>query len=165
MTRLYPLFILLFVLLILGTIFYITYSIIQDVKRNTRSKMEKKNVTFSRDGVTVGVKELKDEDYLDRSQRYIYIPFLNILYPLLVLKLIMCFLFVYSILVSMWNHTSFPAYKSRLWDMTKPTNWNENGAGGSDDGLRDRFWSAAGKVGEWAGYQQGQEGEGDKKGQ
>lgn len=65
----------------------------------------------------------------------------------------------------MWNHTSFPAYKSRLWDMTKPTNWNENGAGGSDDGLRDRFWSAAGKVGEWAGYQQGQEGEGDKKGQ
>ncbi|BCS03438.1 uncharacterized protein AKAW2_70316A [Aspergillus luchuensis] len=139
MTRLYPLFILLFVLLILGTIFYITYSIIQDVKRNTRSKMEKKNVTFSRDGVTVGVKELKDEDYLDRSQ---------------------------SILVSMWNHTSFPAYKSRLWNMTKPTNWNENGAGGSsDDGLRDRFWSAAGKVGEWAGYQQGQEGERDKKGQ
>lgn len=96
MTRLYPLFILLFVLLILGTIFYITYSIIQDVKRNTRSKMEKKNVTFSRDGVTVGVKELKDEDYLDRSQRYIYIyiPFLNILSPLLVLKLIMCFFFV-----------------------------------------------------------------------
>lgn len=74
MTRLYPLFILLFVLLILGTIFYITYSIIQDVKRNTRSKMEKKNVTFSRDGVTVGVKELKDEDYLDRSQRYFLPP-------------------------------------------------------------------------------------------
>ncbi|CAK42869.1 hypothetical protein AAWM_08045 [Aspergillus awamori] len=138
MTRLYPLFILLFVLLILGTIFYITYSIIQDVKRNTRSKMEKKNVTFSRDGVTVGVKELKDEDYLDRSQ---------------------------SILVNMWNHTSFPAYKSRLWDMTKPTNWNENAAGASDEGLRGRFWSAAGRVGEWAGYHdQGQEGE-KKKGQ
>lgn len=89
MTRLYPLFILLFVLLILGTIFYITYSIIQDVKRNTRSKMEKKNVTFSRDGVTVGVKEMKDEDYLDRSQRYIYLlPQYS--FPLLVLKLILC---------------------------------------------------------------------------
>lgn len=23
-----------------------------------------------------------------------------------------------SVLVNMWNHTSFPAYKSRLWDMT-----------------------------------------------
>ncbi|GKZ30398.1 hypothetical protein AbraIFM66950_008968 [Aspergillus brasiliensis] len=136
MTRLYPLFILLFVLLILSIIFYVTYSIIQDVKRNTRSKMEKKNVTFSRDGVTVGVKELKDEDYLDRSQ---------------------------SILVNMWNHTSFPAYKSRLWDMTKPTNWNENGAAaGSDEGLRGRFWSAAGRVSEWAGYHD-QEGEKKKE--
>jgi hypothetical protein len=23
-----------------------------------------------------------------------------------------------SVLVNMWNHTSFPAYKSRLWDMS-----------------------------------------------
>ena len=23
-----------------------------------------------------------------------------------------------SVLVNMWNHTSFPAYKSRLWNMT-----------------------------------------------
>lgn len=23
----------------------------------------------------------------------------------------------YSVLVNIWNHTSFPAYKSRLWNM------------------------------------------------
>ncbi|PYH87951.1 hypothetical protein BO71DRAFT_404224 [Aspergillus ellipticus CBS 707.79] len=97
-TRLTPLFILLGVLLVLGTVAYIVYSIVQDVTRNTRSKMEKKNVMFTRDGMTVGVKELEEEEYMDRSQ---------------------------SVLVNMWNHTSFPAYKSRLWNMTKPTNWGE----------------------------------------
>ncbi|RAK99809.1 uncharacterized protein BO80DRAFT_318772, partial [Aspergillus ibericus CBS 121593] len=92
-TRLTPLFILFGILLILSIIGYITYSIIRDVTRNTKSKMEEKNVVFSRDGMKVGVK-LEDEEYLDRSQ---------------------------SLLVSMWNHTAFPAYKSRIWDMTKPT--------------------------------------------
>ncbi|KAF5856473.1 hypothetical protein ETB97_007304 [Aspergillus alliaceus] len=86
-----PLIILLVVVTILAVIGYIAWSIVQEVTRNTRSKMEKKNVVWSRDGMKVGVKELNDEDYKDRSQ---------------------------SVLVNMWNHTSFPAYKSRLWNMT-----------------------------------------------
>ncbi|KAF7592809.1 hypothetical protein BBP40_012492 [Aspergillus hancockii] len=90
-----PLIILLVVVSVLAVIGYITWSIVQEVTRNTRSKMEKKNVVWTRDGMKVGVKELNDEDYKDRSQ---------------------------SVLVNMWNHTSFPAYKSRLWNMTGSTN-------------------------------------------
>lgn len=32
-------------------------------------KMEKKNVVFSKDGARVGIKEVKAEDYADRTQR------------------------------------------------------------------------------------------------
>jgi hypothetical protein len=51
--------------------------------------MEKKNVVFTKDGVKVGVKEVKHEDYKDKTQ---------------------------SVLVSAWNLSSWPAYKSRLWN-------------------------------------------------
>ncbi|GAB7352613.1 hypothetical protein MBLNU459_g2990t2 [Dothideomycetes sp. NU459] len=51
--------------------------------------MEKKNVSFSKDGMKVGVKEIKDEDYTDKTQSYF---------------------------VKAWNYSSFPAYKSRLWN-------------------------------------------------
>lgn len=32
--------------------------------------MEKRNVSFTKDGMKVGVKEIKDEDYTDKTQRY-----------------------------------------------------------------------------------------------
>lgn len=32
-------------------------------------KMEKKNIVFTKDGAKVGVKEIKAEDYADRTQR------------------------------------------------------------------------------------------------
>ncbi|KAF2106293.1 hypothetical protein BDV96DRAFT_336012 [Lophiotrema nucula] len=32
-------------------------------------KMEKKNVVFTKDGMKVGVKEIKAEDYADKTQR------------------------------------------------------------------------------------------------
>ncbi|KAF4212046.1 hypothetical protein CNMCM8980_001022 [Aspergillus fumigatiaffinis] len=94
MQSLIPLIILLVAVIVFSVIGYIAYSIAQEVGKNTRSKMEKKHVMLTRDGVKVGVKELSEEDYVDRSQ---------------------------SILVNIWNHTSFPAYKSRLWNMTGST--------------------------------------------
>lgn len=69
MQSLIPLVILLVAIIIFSVIAYIAYSIVQEVGKNTRSKMEKKNVMFTRDGVKVGVKELTEEDYVDRSQR------------------------------------------------------------------------------------------------
>ncbi|KKK24738.1 hypothetical protein ARAM_006937 [Aspergillus rambellii] len=83
--RLVPLIILLVAVLVLITIGYVVYSIVQEVGGKTRTKMEKKNLMFTKDGMKVGVKELDDED----------------------------------VLVNIWNHTSFPAYKSRLWNMTR----------------------------------------------
>ncbi|RHZ67549.1 uncharacterized protein CDV56_109555 [Aspergillus thermomutatus] len=94
MQSLIPLIILVVAVIVLSVVGYIAYSIVQEVSKNTRSKMEKKNVMFTKDGMKVGVRELSEEDYVDRSQ---------------------------SILVNMWNHTSFPAYKSRLWNMTGST--------------------------------------------
>ncbi|KAL1962500.1 hypothetical protein VTN77DRAFT_9621 [Rasamsonia byssochlamydoides] len=83
-----PLLILLVVVGFVAFVWFVFYSIAQEVGHKTREKMEKKHVLFSRDGMKVGVKELKDEEYKDRSQ---------------------------SVLVNIWNHTSFPTYKSRLW--------------------------------------------------
>lgn len=91
--------------------------------------MEKKNVSFTKDGMKVGVKEMSEEEYADRTQRYGC-----------------CLLFALSkhcnmqstrccsdgegfrickvltsnannsVLVNTWNQSSFPAYKSRLWN-------------------------------------------------
>ena len=70
--RILPLIILLVVVSVLAVIGYIAWSIAQEVTRNTRSQMEKKNVSWTRDGMKVGVKELKDEEYKDRSQRFVF---------------------------------------------------------------------------------------------
>lgn len=36
-----------------------------------KRKMEKKNVVFTKDGARVGVKEVRAEDYADRTQRFV----------------------------------------------------------------------------------------------
>lgn len=67
-----PLIILVVIVTILAVIGYITYSIVQEVTRNTKSKMEKKNVLWTKDGMKVGVKEINNEDYQDRTQRFVF---------------------------------------------------------------------------------------------
>jgi uncharacterized protein (UPF0333 family) len=86
-----PLVLLLLFVAVLVVVGYIAYTIVQDVSKNARKKMERKNIAFTKDGMKVQVKELQDEQYKDRTQ---------------------------SVLVNMWNQTKFPAYKSRLWDMS-----------------------------------------------
>ncbi|KAL3466652.1 hypothetical protein BJX64DRAFT_284215 [Aspergillus heterothallicus] len=100
--RLIPLAILVVVVVVLAVVGFVAYSIVQEVSNKTKNKMEKRNVMFTKDGMKVGVREVKEEEYVDRSQ---------------------------SILVNMWNHTSFPAYKSRLWDMTGPASGSGSGNG------------------------------------
>ncbi|CDM34108.1 hypothetical protein DTO013E5_9952 [Penicillium roqueforti] len=85
-----PLILLLVFVGIIAAVGFVVYSIMQDVGKNTREKMERKNIAFTKDGMKVQVREVKDEAYKDQTQ---------------------------SVLFNMWNHTSFPAYKSRLWDM------------------------------------------------
>lgn len=70
-SRILPLIILVVVVGILAVVGFIAYSIVQDISDKTRDKMEKKNVMFTRDGMKVGVKEVNEEDYVDRSQRLV----------------------------------------------------------------------------------------------
>lgn len=63
------------------------YIFANDLADRGVKKMEKKNVVFTKDGMKVGVKEVKSEDYADKTQ---------------------------SVLVKAWSYASFPAYKSRL---------------------------------------------------
>lgn len=52
--------------------------------------MEKKNISFTSDGgMRVGVKELRTEEYSDRTQ---------------------------NVLVNAWNLSEWPNYKSRFWN-------------------------------------------------
>lgn len=51
------------------------YAIVQDVSKNTREKMERKHVVLSKDGMKVEVKEMQDEAYKDRTQRFVPFPF------------------------------------------------------------------------------------------
>ncbi|THX76780.1 hypothetical protein D6D04_06640 [Aureobasidium pullulans] len=66
---------------------YQMYVWTNDLADQGKKKMEKKNVKFSKDGMQVGVKEISEEDYADKTQ---------------------------SVLVNTWNSSSFPAYKSRF---------------------------------------------------
>merc|ERR1711939_400691 len=66
---------------------FVVYSIATDVGHNTRKKMEKRNISFTKDGMKVGVKEKTAEQQTDDAQ---------------------------GLLVKVWNNSYFPAYKSRL---------------------------------------------------
>jgi hypothetical protein len=45
-----------------------------DLANQGKSHMEKKNVSFSKDGMKVGVKEMSEEEYADRTQRCVLFP-------------------------------------------------------------------------------------------
>lgn len=49
---------------------FVAYQIANDVKANTKKKMEKKNISFSKEGVKVGVKERSQEEQGDSAQKY-----------------------------------------------------------------------------------------------
>lgn len=51
--------------------------------------MEKKNIVLTKDGVKVGVKEVRNEEYVDKTQ---------------------------SVLMKAWNMSSWPGYQSKIWD-------------------------------------------------
>ncbi|OAX83750.1 hypothetical protein ACJ72_01883 [Emergomyces africanus] len=97
--RLIPLLILIIVVGILAVVGFVTWSIMMAVKAQTQKEMERKHVKISRGGMTVGVKELNDEQYKDISQ---------------------------GILVNIWNHSSFPAYKRRWWNGGSSPNVSED---------------------------------------
>lgn len=68
--KILPLIICAILLCIIGAVGYVAYLIATDVADKTSKKMEKKNMSFSRDGMKVGVKEISAEQVGDSTQRY-----------------------------------------------------------------------------------------------
>ena len=61
---------LLIVVGVLCAVGFVVLSIVTDVSNNTKKKMEKKNISLSRDGAKVGVKERSAEQQGDSAQKY-----------------------------------------------------------------------------------------------
>jgi len=97
-----PLIILFVVVAVIGGVGYVIYSIVNDIANKTEKRMKKHNVTFGKDGMKIGVKEIKDEDYKAKTQ---------------------------NVLVNTWNLSTWPAYKSRIW--SKETQQNGSSRPGS----------------------------------
>ena len=65
-----PLLILFIILLVAAFIGYIVYTIANDIADKTNKNLEKRHVTFTKDGMKVGLKQVKEEDYVAQTQRY-----------------------------------------------------------------------------------------------
>ena len=70
LSKVVPLVIFFLVLIIAAFIGYVVYTIATDVANKTSKKMEKKNISFGREGMKIGVKEIRTENYVDQTQRY-----------------------------------------------------------------------------------------------
>jgi len=73
LSKLLPFILLLLLVGIATFIAYAIYTIASDVASKTQKKMEEKNVSFSKEGLKVGVREVRNENYVDRTQRYVWI--------------------------------------------------------------------------------------------
>ena len=106
--------------------------------------MEKKNIHVTKDGMKVGVKEVKTEDYEDKTQKYeISCPNHPRLFSGFLGQLAnMC----YSVLVKAWNHASFPGYKSRIWNTDATPGFKKNGSSTSARPSASRSSSSTSKV-------------------
>jgi len=93
LSKLTPLIILLFVVAIFAFVGYHLYLTAQKISSATSDKMQSKNVVLTKDGLKVGVKEVRTESYVDTTQ---------------------------SFLVKAWNLSTWPEYKSRLWNKQAP---------------------------------------------
>ena len=69
LSKIIPLFILLIVLACAAFVGYVIYTIATDIADKTSKKMEKKNISFGKEGMKIGVKEVKTENYVDQTQR------------------------------------------------------------------------------------------------
>jgi len=88
-----PLVILLAVLAGAAFVGYHIFLSFQKISDASLKKLQTKNVHFSKDGMRVGVKELRNENYVDHTQGF---------------------------LVKAWNLSTWPAYKSRIWNKQEP---------------------------------------------
>lgn len=80
LSKLVPLIVLALCLVFAAFVGYAIYTIATDVADKTSKKMEKKNVSFGKEGMKIGVKEVRTENYVDQTQRYGMIPGIDTLF-------------------------------------------------------------------------------------
>ena len=68
--NLLPLIIVVILLAVLAVIGFVVYTITNDVSKQTRHKLEKRNISFTKEGAKVGVKEKSAEQQQDQAQKY-----------------------------------------------------------------------------------------------
>jgi hypothetical protein len=88
-SKLLPLIFLFVVLFAFAFVGYYLYVSFQKIAAAANEKVQSKNVVFTKDGMKVGVKDVNTESYVDTTQ---------------------------SFLVKAWNLSTWPEYKSRLWN-------------------------------------------------
>lgn len=69
LSKLLPLLVLVVVVAVAGFVAFHIYCAASQVADSATKKLEKKHVTFNRDGVKVAVKEVQNEKYVDNTQR------------------------------------------------------------------------------------------------
>lgn len=70
-SKVFPLLILLVVTSVIAFVIYHFYVTAKHISTATNEKMRHKNVMISRDGVKIGVKDLGNESYVDKTQSYL----------------------------------------------------------------------------------------------
>jgi len=106
-SKLVPLIILLLLCVLLAVICYSLYLCARQISSAAAAKLESKHLSLSKGGLRVGIKDLETESYVDKTR---------------------------GVLVNAWYLSTWPAYKSRLWNKLPP-----GAAGGTGpDGARER---------------------------
>ena len=70
LSKLVPLVLLFLGLVLAGLVGFVVYSIATDIANKTSEKMAKKDIGISKEGLKIGVKEVKTENYVDKTQRH-----------------------------------------------------------------------------------------------
>ena len=74
LSKLVPLVLLFFGVVAAAFVGFVIYTIATDIADKTSKKMERKNVSFGKEGMKIGVKEVKTENYVDQTQK-LALPF------------------------------------------------------------------------------------------
>lgn len=69
LVKIFPLLLTVIVLGVVAVVGFVGYQIAVDVADKTSKKMEKKNMSFTKDGLKVGVKEVSAEQVGDSTQK------------------------------------------------------------------------------------------------
>lgn len=73
LSKILPLVVLFVVLAALAVVGFLVYSAVNNIASSANKQLEKKQILFGKDGVKVSVNHVEDEQYVDRTQRWVFL--------------------------------------------------------------------------------------------